>query len=128
MLLGCVVKILSSRSSSCEEAKSGLIPNSFCLTVSLLIASPMVQTIKNLPAMSGTWVQPLGQEDPLGKGMTTHSSTPAWEYGQRRLASYSPRGRKDLDTTERLTHITFFGRSLIFPILYSANKSFAIFY
>ena len=78
MLLGCVVKILSSRSSSCEEAKSGLIPNSFCLTVSLLIASPMVQTIKNLPAMSGTWVQPLGQEDPLGKGMTTLSSTLAW--------------------------------------------------
>ena len=70
----------------------------------------------------------LGQEDPLGKGMTTHSSTPAWEYGQRSLASYSPRGCKDLDMTERLTHITFFGRSLIFPILYSANKSFAIFY
>ena len=79
--LGCVVKILSSLSSSCEETKSGLIPISFCLTVSLLIASPMVQTIKNLPAMPGTWVQPLGQEDPLEKGMTTHSGILAWEYG-----------------------------------------------
>ena len=28
---------------------------------------------KNLPAMWETWVQPLGQEDPLEKGMTTHS-------------------------------------------------------
>ena len=72
-------------------------------------------------------VQPLGQEDPLEKGMTTHSSILAWEiYGQKSLASYGPWGCKDLDSTERLTHITFFGRSLIFPILYSTNKSFAI--
>ena len=34
--------------------------------------------IKNLPAMQETWVRSLGQEDPLEKGMATHSSTLAW--------------------------------------------------
>ena len=34
----------------------------------------MTQTVKNLPAMQDTWVRPLGQEDPLEKGMATHSS------------------------------------------------------
>ena len=32
----------------------------------------------NLPAMQETWVQFLGQEDPLEKGMVTHSSILAW--------------------------------------------------
>ena len=35
-------------------------------------------TIKNLPAVQGTWVQALGWEVPLGKGMATHSSILAW--------------------------------------------------
>ena len=35
----------------------------------------VVQMIKNLPAMQETWVPSLGQEDPLVKGMATHSST-----------------------------------------------------
>ena len=30
--------------------------------------------VKNPPAMQETWVQSLGQEDPLEKGMATHSS------------------------------------------------------
>ena len=34
--------------------------------------------VKNLPATQETWVQSLGQEDPLQKGMATHSSIPAW--------------------------------------------------
>ena len=38
----------------------------------------MAQTVKNLPEMPETWVQSLGQEDPLEKGMATHSSTLAW--------------------------------------------------
>ena len=33
---------------------------------------------KNLPAVQETWVQSLGWEDPLEKGMTTHSSILAW--------------------------------------------------
>ena len=34
--------------------------------------------VKNPPAMWETWVQSLGQEDPLEKGMVTHSSILAW--------------------------------------------------
>jgi len=36
------------------------------------------QTVKNLPVMQETRVQSLGQEDPLKKGMATHSSILAW--------------------------------------------------
>ena len=42
-------------------------------------AALVVQTIKNLPAMQETQVRSLGQEDPLEKGMATHSSFLAWE-------------------------------------------------
>ena len=34
--------------------------------------------VKNLPVMQETWVQSLGQEDPLEKGMATNSSILAW--------------------------------------------------
>ena len=35
----------------------------------------MAQTVKNLPAMWDTWVRSLGWEDPLEKGIATHSRT-----------------------------------------------------
>ena len=35
--------------------------------------------VKNLPAMQKTWVQSLGQEDPLEKETATHSSIVVWE-------------------------------------------------
>ena len=38
----------------------------------------MAQTVKNLHAMQETWVPSLGQEDPLEKGVATHSSILAW--------------------------------------------------
>ena len=41
-------------------------------------ASLVAQTVKNLPAMQDTQVHSLGQEDPLEKGMTIHSSSLAW--------------------------------------------------
>ena len=44
----------------------------------IFAASLMAQMAKNLPAMQETWVQPLGAEDPLEKGMATHSSILAW--------------------------------------------------
>ena len=34
--------------------------------------------VKNMSAMRETWVQSLGQEDPLEKAMATHSSLLAW--------------------------------------------------
>ena len=40
---------------------------------------PVAQKVKNLPAMQETWVRSLGQEDPLEKGMATHSSMFAWK-------------------------------------------------
>ena len=44
----------------------------------LVWASLVAQTVKNQPAMQETRVQSLGQEDPLKKGMATHSSILAW--------------------------------------------------
>ena len=38
----------------------------------------MAQRLKCLPEMWETWVQSLGQEDPLEKEMATHSSILAW--------------------------------------------------
>ena len=38
----------------------------------------MAQRVKRLSAMQETWVQSLGQEDPLEKGMAIHSSILAW--------------------------------------------------
>ena len=70
-------------------------------------ASLMAQLVKNLPAMWETWVLFLGWEDPLEEGMATHSSIHAHgrgeSHGQRRLAGYSPWGRKESDRTERLS-------------------------
>ena len=38
----------------------------------------MAQLVKNPPAMQGTGVRSLGWEDPLEKGMATHTSILAW--------------------------------------------------
>ena len=38
----------------------------------------VVQTVKNLSARQENWVRFLGWEDPLEKGMVTHSSILAW--------------------------------------------------
>ena len=49
--------------------------------------------------------QPLGQEEPLGEGMATHSSILAWRiHGQRSLVAYSPWGHKESDTAEATGH------------------------
>ena len=64
-------------------------------------ASLVAQMGKNLPPMQGTWVQSLGWEDPLEKGMTIHSSILLGEFqGERSLAGYSPWSNKELDTIE----------------------------
>ena len=39
---------------------------------------PVGQMVKNLPARQETWVRSLDGEDPLEKGMATHSSILAW--------------------------------------------------
>ena len=56
--------------------------HSFNLYISIhkpMYGLPLVaQTVKNPPAMKETWVQSLGWEDPLEKGMAVHSSILAW--------------------------------------------------
>ena len=42
------------------------------------MTSLVAQLVKNLPAMQETWIRSLGWEDPLEKGMATHSSILAW--------------------------------------------------
>ena len=58
------------------------------------------------------WVQSLGQEDPLEKGMTTHSSILAWKsHGQRRLEGCSSWGhRVGLRSDLVCTHTWYMGR------------------
>ena len=69
-----------------------------------LFISLVGQKVKHLLTMRETWVQSLGQEDPLEKEMATHSSTLAcktpWTEKPGRL--HSPRGPKESDTTEWL--------------------------
>ena len=61
--------------------------------------------VKNLPAMQETWVQSLGPEDSLEKGVATHSSILAWELLWTELLGgfLQSMGHKELDTTEWLT-------------------------
>ena len=49
-----------------------------CVYIGLPRASLVAQMVKNLPVTQGTPVQSLGQEDPLEKGMATHSSIFVW--------------------------------------------------
>ena len=66
--------------------------------------SLVAQTVKNLPAIWETWVWSLGREDPLKKGMATHSSTFAWRIPWvEEPGSLQSMGHKESDTTEWLT-------------------------
>ena len=60
----------------------------------------MAQTLKNPSAMQEAWVQSLDWEDPLEKGMATHSSILTWRIP---WTEEPGRGHKQLDTTEQLT-------------------------
>ena len=55
--------------------------------------------------MQETWVRSLGQEDPLDKGMATHSSILDWKISMDRRAWQAtvPWDREGLDTTEPLS-------------------------
>ena len=64
----------------------------------------MAQLVKNLPVMRETWVRSLGWEDPLEKGMATHSKS--WPEELHGL--YSPWGHKESDMTERLSLLIYY--------------------
>ena len=66
-------------------------------------ASLVAQMVKRLPTMRETWVQSLGQEDPLKKEMATHSSTLAWKIPwTEELGRQQSMGSQRVDITERL--------------------------
>ena len=82
-------------------------------------ASLLAQMVKNLPAMWETQVQSLDWEDPLEKGMATHSGILAWRIPRTEEPS---RDCKEYDTTEQLSkyiysyiyiHMGFSGGSVV---------------
>jgi len=65
------------------------------------MASLVAQMVKNLPAMWETWVRSLGREDPLERGMATHSSILAWRIPwTEEPGGLQSMGLKELDTAE----------------------------
>ena len=63
----------------------------------------MLLVVKNLPVNAGDVDAGSipGSEEPLEKGMATHSNILVGEsHGQRSLSGYSPQGCKELDTNE----------------------------
>ena len=69
----------------------------------------MAQTVKNLPAMWETWVQSLGQEGPLEKGMATHSSILAWRIPWTEEPNIVQSMGSQRGTAEQLTLSLFTG-------------------
>ena len=86
---------------------------------------------KNLPEVQETLVWSLGRENPLKKGMATHSNILAWEFHrQRSLVGYSPWCRKEQDMTKQLmqtythTHTSFIDTSS-YPLSITRYRNFA---
>ena len=80
--------------------------------------------VKNLSAVQKTQVQSLGQENPLEKGMATHSSILTWRIPW----TEEPWGRKESDTTEQLTLSLFIKGAYNFNVLQKSLNSKAIFF
>ena len=62
--------------------------------------------VKNLPAMEETWVQSLSHEDPLEKGMVTHSSILAYRISWTEKPGGLQSMGSQSDTTETNTVTT----------------------
>ena len=69
----------------------------------------MAQMVKNRPAMQETQVQPLGQEDPLEKGVATHSSFLAWRIPWREELG----GLQSIGSVQSLSHVRLFATEWI---------------
>ena len=81
----------------------------------------VAQMGKNPPAVQETWVPSMGWEHPLAQGMATHSSILGWRIPMDRgaLVGCSPWGRKESDTTERLstTHTLGADKYCLIPLV-----------
>ena len=83
-------------------------------------ASLVAQTVKNLPAMQETQVQSLNWEDPLEKGIATHSSILAWRIPwTEEPGGLQSMGSQKLDMTEQVT----LTRDLWWPVSQPATHS-----
>ena len=60
------------------QCKSDINYSELLYTPQIKGASLIAQSVNHLPAMQEIWVRSLGQEDPMEKEMTTHSSILAW--------------------------------------------------
>ena len=76
------------------------------LFVICISSSLAAQTVKCLPTMQETQVQPLVGKIWRRKWQPTPGFLPGKSYGRRNLVGYSPWGLKELDTTEQF-HFTF---------------------
>ena len=74
----------------------------------------MAQLVRNPLAMRETWVWSLGWEDPLEKGMPTHSSTLAWRIPYNPWSVKSPWAAKgDMERATFTFHPTYGFRRMI---------------
>ena len=80
---------------SCDITFFSFISTFLCTIGASLVA----QRLKRLLAMQETWVQSLGQEDPLEKEMATHSSILAW-----RIPWMEEPGRLQSTGSQRVGH------------------------
>ena len=62
-----------------ENTLLGFLEYDMEIPAPFLKSFPMAQSVKNLPEMQETWVQSLGQKDPLEKEVATHCSIFSWE-------------------------------------------------
>ena len=75
------------------------------MKVGISQGSQVAQTVKNLPVIQETWVRSWVRKISWRKEWhPTPVFLPGESNGQRSLASYSPWGHKESDTTEQLTH------------------------
>ena len=79
--------------------------------IKVLGASLVAQMVKNLPSMQETWVQSLGQEDPLEKEMVHHSSILAW-----RIPWTEEPGGLQLRGAQRVGHVMI-KRNMMWKVL-----------
>ena len=67
-------------------------------------ASLVAHTVKNPPIIKETWVQSLGREDPLEKGIATHPYILVWKIPwTKESCRLQSRDGKELVMTEQLT-------------------------
>ena len=87
-------------------------------------ASLVAQLVKNLPAVQETrfnpWVGKIGWRR---KWQAILVFLPGESHGQRRLATNSPWGHKESDTTEGLTHTHTAFKRYTFEMCYKHNKT-----